>query len=123
MVRGGAHYRQSGRVVHSIGEGDGLEWRKALIMVHCKGRVEILVVAKPEIAVRGERTEGLDALLVGAPDGRDNHSLLLIAQKATVSAVRVQAEHPYSRIVDAEVALQRSLHQTQFGEDFLFCNC
>ena len=36
--------------------------------------------------------------------------------------MRIQAKHPYSRIVDAEVALQRSFHQTQFGEDFLFCN-
>ena len=122
MVRGSTHYRKARRVVHSVGEGDSLERRKTLVMVHCKGCIEILIVAKTEISVRRERAKGLDAFLVGASDSRNNHSLLLIAQKASVSAVRIQAKHPYSRIVYAEIALQRSLHQTQFGKDFLFCN-
>ena len=36
--------------------------------------------------------------------------------------MRIEAQYAYSRIVYAEIALQRGLHQAQFGEYLFLCN-
>jgi len=88
-------------------------------VVHREGRVEILVVAQPEISVRGERAEGEYALLGGLADGRDDDVLLLGAEQPAVAAVRVEAEHPDARLVDDEVLLEGLVDQAQLAEYLL----
>ena len=122
MVGRGAHHRKSGGVVHAVFESDGLERCQALVVVHGKGGVELLVHSHSEIAVGGEGTEGLDALFRGLFDRRNYYVLLLMAQQAAVAAVRVKAENSDAWIVDSEILLERSLHEAELANDLIHGN-
>ena len=117
VVGRGADDRQAGRVVHALGEGEGLERAQALVVVHRQRRIETAVVPESEIAVGGVGTEGEDAFLLRLEDGREDDVLLFVAKQAAVAAVRVQAQHGDLRPRDGEVALQRLVHEAELGED------
>jgi hypothetical protein len=75
VVRGGTHYRKPGRVVDTVFESDGLERRKPLVVIHCEGGVELLVMTHPEVSVRREGPEGEYAFFDRLLDGGDDDLL------------------------------------------------
>ena len=120
MVGRSAYDRESGGVVHAILEGNGLEGLQTLVVVHRQRRIEETVLPDAEITVGREGTVSEDTLILGLLDGRDDDLLLFVAQQSAVAAVGVQAQYCDLGVVDAEIPLQGSLHQTQFAEDLLF---
>ncbi len=117
MVRRSPDNRQAGGEVHALLEGQGLERCQPLVVVHGQGGVEAVEVAQSEIAVGGVGTEGGNSFLVGLLDGRKDDLLLFIAQQAAVAAVRVEAQDGNARVVDAEIPLERLLHQPELAHD------
>ena len=117
VVGRGAHDGQAGGEVDAVLEGEGLEGREPLVVVHRQRGVEILEMVQPEVAVRGEGTEGEDALVGGFLDGGDDDVLLLGAEQAAVAAVRVEAEHRDARLVHHEVLLEGLVDEAQLAED------
>ena len=120
VVRRGAHVRQAGGEVDAVLEGERLEGREPLVVVHRQRGVEILEMIEAEEAVGGEGTEGEDALVGGLLDGGDDDVLLLGAEQAAVAAVRVEAEHGDARLVHHEVLLEGLVDQAQLAQDALF---
>ena len=106
MVGRGAHHRQAGGEVDAVLEGEGLERREPLVVVHRERGVEVLEMVEAEETVGGEGAEGEDALVGGLLDGGDDDVLLLRAEQAAVAAVRVEAEHGDARLVHDEVSLE-----------------
>ena len=120
VVRRGADVRQAGGEVDAVLEGEGLEGREALVVVHRQRGVEILEMIEAEVAVGGEGTEGEDALVGGLLDGGDDDVLLLGAEQAAVAAVRVEAQHGDARLVHHEVLLEGLVDEAQLAQNALF---
>ena len=115
VVGGSTHDGKTGGIVHAILESDGLERGEALVVIHRKRGIELLVVTHSEISVRRERPEGHYTFLGGPAYGGDYNLLLFGAQQPAVAAVRIEAEHAYPGVAYAEILLQRLLHQAELA--------
>ena len=114
MVRRSAHYRKSRREIDTVRKRNSLERCKSLVMIHSQSRIEAGIVSEPEETVRRILAEGIDDLIQNSFDRRDNDFLFLFPQKTSVTAMRVQTQHGYLRIINAEISLKRRLHEPEF---------
>ena len=106
VIRRSTYDRKAGSEIHTILESQSLERSQTLVMVHCKGRVKLGIMAESEEAIRRIGTEGQDPLLIGRLDGRKDDLLLLIAKEASVTTVRIESEDSDLGFDDSEIPLE-----------------
>jgi hypothetical protein len=100
MVRRGADERQPERDVHAGPEGGQLERDEALVMIGADDRVEgLLDHGAIKESVRGPGRER-DLFPGQHRDGGRDQTLVLVAEKAVFTAMRIDAGHGEARLPD-----------------------
>ena len=93
-------------------------------MIHGKSSVELAVIAQSEETVRRIWSECHYTLLIGSLDCRSYDSLLLAAEKAVVTAMRIETENCNLWFRDSEIPSQGCVHKAELGENlFLTDGC